>query len=518
MDIKPHAHRSRFSHCTLDEVRCALISPHGVETILRPKTFEVLRLLLQNPGRVVGRQEILDAVWPGGFVTEANINQCVMELRRAMGDVGTALLRTVPRRGYLLESAVIPEAPPPPAILPPRADDCPSIAVLPFRQEHSDAQEGYFADGIIEGIVHALSGLDQIFVVSRGSALAFAQVSVDPRLAGRELGVRYVLYGGVRRAGGRLRITTELTDTERGIILRHDHYEGDGGDLFALQDRISEQVVATIAPEVRAQELARALSKAPTNITAYDLVLRALDKLSRMDREGMDRARVLLCQAMAADPDSALPPRYLAWWHCMRVSQRWAEDPQAEAEAAARHADAALERDRGDAHALGLRAFLLAFMDHELTTARRMLDRAVAARPSAAMVWSWGAAVRVWQGDTAEAVAWAERGLRLAPFDPFTFFHEHILAMAHLAAGDFARALAAARSSHDANPRHVPNYGPLIASLVALGRMEEAREVARQLRLLEPGFTLRGFNLRTPLRGAVRELFVTRMRQAGVPD
>jgi tetratricopeptide (TPR) repeat protein len=330
--------------------------------------------------------------------------------------------------------------------------------------------------------------------------------------------VRYVLYGGVRRAGGRLRITTELTDAERGTILRNDRYDGEGNDLFELQDRIAEQVVAAIAPQIRAQELARALRKQPATIGAYDLVLRALDEIRRMDRVAMGRARALLEQAIAADPDSALPHSYTAWWHSLRIAQGWAEDVDAESEAAGRFAEAALERDRGDAYALALRGFLRGYIDRDFATARRMLDQAVATSPSSAMAWSWGGALRCWLDEGAEAVRWAERALRLAPFDAFTFLHEHIVAQAHYTAGGFDRAVAFARASLDANPRHLANWRTLVASLVALDRIDEARSVAARLSGMEPGFTLGGFARRTPLQGAMRDLFIARLREAGLPD
>jgi len=520
MEIQATGRRIRFGHCTLDEGRGLLTAPDGAKTVLRPKTFELLKLMLQNAGSVVARSEILDSVWPGVYVSDDSITQCVGELRRAMGAGGSVLLRTMPRRGYLLEAEVITEQrlTPTPGMLLPRSDDRPSIAVLPFRQDHRDPDDAYFADGIIEGIVHVLAGIDGLFVVSRGSALAFAQISLDPRVAGRELGVRYVLYGGVRRSDGRLRVSTELTEAASGTILHADRHESEAEELFALQDRIADQVVATIAPQLRRHELGRSLRKPPANLTAYDLVLRALDEMRRMDHAALDRAGDLLEQAMQADPESALPHSYAAWWHSLRIAQGWAPDAIAEAEAARRLAEAALLRDRHDAFALALRGFLLGYTDHEFETARRMLDQAVFISPSCAIAWTWGAAMRCWLDEGPEAVKWAERALRLAPFDDFTFLHKHILAQAHYTNGAFALAEACARASLAANPQHLPNWRTLIATLVALERPLEAREVAARLREREPGFTVAGFLARTPLQGTIRDLFVERLRVAGLPN
>ena len=508
-----------FGSFTVDMTRGSL-SDGAQEVVLRPKTAAVLAHLLGHAGEVVSREALLDAVWAGLAVTDDSVTQCVSEIRQALGEAGPGLLQTLPRRGYLLTAEVITEPAPAPAlsIFSPRSNELPSIAVLPFRQDHRDPDDAYFADGIIEGIVHVLSGVDGLFVVSRGSALAFAQRSLDHRAAGRDLGVRYVLYGGVRRSGGRLRVSTELIEAASGIILRVDRHESEIDELFALQDRIADQVVAAIAPQVRQHELGRSLRKAPANLTAYDLVLRALDEIRRMDHAALDRARDLLEQAMRADPDSAMPHSYTAWLHSLRIAQGWAANSTAEAEAAGRLADAALLRDRHDAFALALRGFLLGYTDHEFATARRMLDQAVSVSPSCALAWSWGAGLRCWLDEGPEAVKWAERALRLAPLDDFTFLHEHMLAQAHYTNGAFVCAEASARASLASNPQHLANWRTLIATLVALKRPCEAREIATQMRKREPGFTLGGFLLRTPLQGAMRDLFIERLHSAGLPE
>jgi len=307
----PVAGRIRFGACVLDEGRGVLCAPDGAESVLRPKTLDLLRLLLRNPGRIVARQEILDAVWPNLFVTDDSITQCVVEIRKAMGGGGAEMLKTVPRRGYLLQAEVESDAPPEASrsLLP---EDRPSIAVLPFRKDGADPQEAYFADGVVEGIVHVLSGLERIVVISRGSALAVAETTVDPREVGRKLGVRYVLYGGVRRAGDKLRITTELSEAETGAVLRSDRYDGETADLFALQDRIAENAAATLVPELRERELGRALRKPSGSLTAYDLVLRALDQARRVEPEANAAARALLQEALRLDPGSAMARSNLA--------------------------------------------------------------------------------------------------------------------------------------------------------------------------------------------------------------
>ncbi len=519
MEIKASTRKVQFGTCALDEGRGVLIAPGGAETTLRPKTLDLLRLMLRNPGRVVAREAILDAVWPGLFVTDDSITQCVVELRRAMGSAGASLLRTVPRRGYLLDAEVAEIAPVrAEPMLTPRSDDRPSIAVLPFRKGNADPEEAYFQDGIIEGIVHVLSGLDGLFVISRGSALAFAQVTTDARAAARELGVRYVLYGGVRRAGSRLRITTELTDAGTGVVLRADRYDDDSANLFALQDRIAEAVASSVLPQLRAQELSRALRKAPNSLNAYDLVLRALDQLQRLNPDAFANARLLLDRAIAADPDYAAARSYSAWWHMLRIGQGWSGDVAADHDAADRDAAAALDRDRHDALGLAIRGAVLGYVRRDFAAGRAMLDRAVGLSPSCALGWAYGAGLRCWQDEGAEALIWAERGLRLAPLDPFTFLHEHMVAQAHYTLGNHDQAVAWAQRSAASNRVHAPNLRTLTASLVASGRMEEAAAAARLLLSAEPDFRLAAFAARTPLPGPMRDAFVERLRLAGLPE
>jgi len=521
MQVVSGGRKIRFGYCTLDDGRGVLLAPNGTETLLRPKTLELLRLFLRNPGRVVGRSEILDAVWPGLFVSDDSITQCVVELRRAMGEVGTALLRTVPRRGYLLQAPVMVEEDQPVsalALLPPVQDDIPSIAVLPFRKFQHDPENAYFADGIVEGIVHVLSGLDRLRVISRGSALALAERTVDPREIGRELGVRYVLYGGVQRAGDRLRISTELSESETGNIIRTDRHDGDMSDLFALQDRIAEQAVATITPTVREHELQRALRKPPANLTAYDLVLRALDRFHRLDRESFDQAREVFQQAIIADPSSALAYGYLSWWHALRLAQGWSSDVEFDRASAAKAGLAAVERDPNDALALAAHGYELGYGQRDFAAAEVHLNRAVAISPSCALAWCFGAAIRCWTDRGPEAVEWGERAIRLAPHDNFAFLYEHILSQAYYTAGNLDAAISWGQRSAVANPRHAANLRTIVASLVGAGRAHETPILVQRIMDIEPNMSLEAFLRRTPLQGTLRDQFAHRLRLAGLPD
>jgi adenylate cyclase len=272
---------------------------------------------------------------PGGIVVSGAIAEQISgEAGVSVVDFGELHLRnlTRPVKAFGLR---IERSPRPMADNPLKAEGRPSIVVLPFRNL-ANQDDAYFAEGIVDEIIHALSALKELFVISRGSTLGYGSEMIDVRAIGRELGVRYVLYGSVRRSGGRLRIGTELNDTESGNIIYSDRYEGELSELFALQEQISARVVTTIAPHVREWERARALRKHPQNLTAYDLVLQALSHLYCMDYDSFSRARGLLQQAVTHDPNYAPAYSYLAYWYMFRVGQGWSTDVAADGSEASR--------------------------------------------------------------------------------------------------------------------------------------------------------------------------------------
>lgn len=393
----------------------------------------------------------------------------------------------------------------------------PSIAVLPFRMRLPDPEEMYFADGIVDDIIHGLAALKELFIVSRGSTLGYGGSTIDVRKVGRELGVRYVLYGSVRRSGGRLRIATELSDAETGAVIRSDHYEGDLADLFALQDRIATSVVKTIAPHVHERELMRAMRKHPQNMTAYDLVLQALDVLYRMDYDSFSKARGLLQQAISHDPNYTPAHSYIALWYIFRVGEIGSPDVDADGAAAVAHASEAIERGGNDAFALAIYGHVQSFLLRDYAKAAAFLDRAIEAGPSSAMAWSMASATSGYIGDGPAAVQRGEQGVRLSPLDARTFWHEGLLAQAHYVNGDYERALEWGRSAVGRNASIRFNLRTLIATLVALEQNEEAAGLARQLLRVQPDFRLGPYAKRCPFQGMALEAWLARLSSAGLP-
>jgi adenylate cyclase len=456
---------------------------------------------------------------PGGIVLSASVVDGLGgDLIVPLTDLGELFLKNLKRpvRAFSVRT----DKPVGKAARPsPTVDSRPSIAVVPFERYANDEGATYFAGGIVDDIVGALAGLKELFVISRASTLAYRSSPVDIKSVGRDLSVRYVLSGSVHRAGQALRISTELSETETGSILWAERHNGHISELFELQDRISMRVVATIAPHVRERELQRALRKHPDNMDAYDLVLQGMDLIYRMDYDAFSRGRGLLQHAIATDPTYAPAYAYAAQWHTIRVAQGWTSDPQADCEEAARLAAAAIVHDKYDASALAIYGHARSFLLKDYHVGQSFLDRALVASPNNALAWNLSSCTHSYLGNGATAVAHAEHSLRLSPLDPFDFFYLHNLGMAHYTNGSYEEAAECGLRALRRNGRHCANMRVLTASLMALGRTEEARETARTLLSVQPGFRLSNYAPVCPFSHPDRRtLFVVRLRQAGLPN
>ncbi len=397
-------------------------------------------------------------------------------------------------------------------------DGRPSIAVLPFRTRPGAEEDAYFAEGVIEGILQVLVGIETLFVIARGSTQAYAGKVADPQEIGARLGVRYVLSGRADRAGSRLRITTELVDALTGALVRADRHDGALTDLFEMQDRIATDIVAAIAPAVRDAELSRALQKHPDSMTAHDHLLRALALCYRTDRESFDLARGCFQQAMAESPGWAAPRAHGALWHLIRVSQGWTADPDGDIREAGLLAASAAERDPSNALALALQGHSRSFARQAHDEAAELLRRALRAGPNMPLVRALASFNAGYRGDWRDGVAQAEQALRLSPLDPFAYFFENAVAQSLAIGGDHAGAVAWGRRAFAGNPGFVSNLRTLIVACVGYGDLEAARLLAARLLAVDPGFNLTHFASRTPLSGRVLADFVARLRAAGLPD
>lgn len=394
----------------------------------------------------------------------------------------------------------------------------PSIAVLPFREYDAPGDDRYFAEGIVEDVVGALASLPDLFVISRSSTLTFRGMNADVRAVGEQLGVQYVLSGSVRRAAQRIRTLAELCDTETGGILWTDSVEGSVNDVFALQDRLSERIVTTIAPQVRQAELRRALRKRPENLDAYDFVLRGLDLLYRLRRDEFEGAREMFQRAIELDPAYAAPYALSALWYSIRVGQGWTENRAEDFAAVNQLASAAMERDPFDARALALCGHVKAFLFRDYEMALSLFQRATAASPNSSDAWLWSSPTHAYVGEGAEAARRAERALRLSPLDPHIFLNHTALTLAHYTSGDFDGAVTWGRAATGENPRYTAALRLLAASLAASGRIDEARAVGQLLLAQEPTFHVDAFCQTHPYKDpGRRERLASDLRAAGLP-
>jgi tetratricopeptide (TPR) repeat protein len=315
-----------------------------------------------------------------------------------------------------------------------------------------------------------------------------------------------------------LRITAELADVQSGSVIWADRYDGRISELFDFQARIATRIVWSIAPHVREAELSRALRKRPESMNAYDLVLQAIDLIYRMNFDDFSRARPLLQKAIEADDSYAAAYCYSALWHIHNIAQGWTNDQEADSLEADQLAAAAVDRDPADGFALAVRAHTKSFLFREYDTAMGIFQRALAAAPSHAMVWSLCSGTYSYMGDGRSAVEHAERGLRLSPLDTQAFFYLMFLGAAHYVNRTYEEAVIWCRKSLGLNPGLCATLRVLIVSLVGLDQIEDARRAAGMLRQVQPRFRVSTFARLCPYRGEFGVEFLARLRQAGLPE
>jgi len=401
-----------------------------------------------------------------------------------------------------------------------RVPEEPSIAVLPFRNLGPGSASDYFSDGIVEDIVVSLGGLPDLFVISRGSTLAFRGKALGPREVGHILGVRYIVGGSIRRSGKRLRVSCELCDAESGRNIWSDRMQVVLGDIFDLQDELVEHFVSHIAPHIRETELRRALRKRPDTLTAYDYTLQALDLLYPIEQKNFWQARVLLANAIEKEPKFAMPHAWLARWHNHRVGLGWSSAPASDSHEALRFASRAIELDRRNGLALAVCGHIKSFLFHDYDSALYDFDRALTVSPSGSLGWALSSATLSYLGLSTEAIRRAERALRLSPVDHGLFYYHSVLSLAHYSAGKYQEAVTWGRIAIGENPNYTSNLRYLAAAFAASNKQAEARKLTEVLKTLDPTLTLSSYGIaRNPFRDPhQRNLHLEHLRQAGLQD
>lgn len=459
---------------------------HGEEpTALGKRAVALLSALLDAAGGPVGKDTLITAAWPGQAVEDSNLTVQITAIRRTLGaGGGTEWIETLPRRGYRYVGPPINGDEGSLSTLP--MPDQPSIAVMPFTNLTGDAVQNYFIDGMVDDIITGLSRINWLFVIARNSTLIYRDRQVDVRTIGRDLGVRYALEGSVRSDGHRLRVACQLIDTSSGAHVWADRFDRASDDVFALQDDIAISVVGALAPSVRRAEFERVKRKRPESFDAYDLVLRAQPDVDSGMPARVRDGLVLLERALTLEPAYGIAHANAAMCHhCLYLRGGLHEDNRL---ASVKFARSALLHGADDAAALTLAGFSLGMDGHDRAAAFTALEAALVVSPSSALTYILGAVILGWAGEAERAIEWSECGVRLSPFDPWTFAAFDAQAMSYFVRGRYEEACRAAYRSVRANPAHSITYVQLAAALVKVGRIEEAKVAAARVLELHPSF------------------------------
>jgi TolB-like protein/class 3 adenylate cyclase/tetratricopeptide (TPR) repeat protein len=443
---------------------------------------------------VAARLESISA--PGGICVSSQ----VQENARGKGDIlfedlGQQQLKNIAQSVHVycvkLDTNWAPEVQRPP--LPSK----PSIAVLPFQNMSGDPEQEYFADGVVEEIITAMSRMRWLFVIARNSSFTYKGRAVDVKQVGRELGVRYVLEGSVRRAANRVRITGQLIDAGTGAHLWADRFEGSLDDVFSLQDQITMNVVGAIAPKLEQAEIERAKRKPTDSLDAYDYFLRGMATLHQGSKDANDEALRLFYKAIELDREFASAHGMAAYCYAWRKSNGWMVDQERETAEAVRLAFRATVLGKDDAVALCWGGFALARAAGDLDNGIAFLDRAIEINPNLAAAWGFSGRARVYRGEHKIAIEHLARAMRLSPLDWETYGFQGSTAYAHLFAGRYDEASIWAEKAIRENPNFLPVCIIAAASNALAGRMNEAKIALERLRRIDP--SLRTSNLKNAL-------------------
>jgi TolB-like protein/Flp pilus assembly protein TadD len=456
---------------------------------------------------------------PGEICVSATVREHVADrLPIGFANLGEHSVKNIARpvHVYRIETRVepstaAPDAEPASLALP----DRPSIAALPFTNMSGDVEQDYFADGMVEDILTGLARIKWLFVIARNSSFVYKGKSVDVKQAGRELGVRYVLEGSVRKSSNRVRVTGQLIEAETGRHVWAERYDRTLDDIFAIQDELTMSVLAAIEPSLRQAEIERVKRKRPENLDAYDLLLQALPHVYTAMPDGAARALTLLESALQKEPDYGQAHGLAAWAHEILFARGGGHEENRRG--AIRHAHAAIAHGRDDAIALSLGGFVMGLVAHDRDAARQAFEAALALSPSCALAYLLGSVVLVFAGDPDRGIEWGERALRLSPFDPMRYGMLFAISLGQLARGEDEAAAETAHKTFQANPYWSTAHFILAATHAKLGRLDAAKAAAQRVLELQPGFTISGTCAAFDIHPSVAKPLSEALGLAGLP-
>ena len=398
--------------------------------------------------------------------------------------------------------------------------DKPSIAVLPFTNMSGDPDQEYFVDGLIEDIITALSRFKSLFVIARNSSFTYKGKAVDVRQVGRELGVRYVLEGSIRKVGGQVRITGQLLDATTGAHVWAERYEGALQDVFDLQDRVTHDIVVALDLSISTAEITRTLRKPTSDLTASDCYYRAVLALRRYTQQSVDEAEALFARAAEADSEFSTAYGMATWCHIGRKAQGWPHDPRTAAAEVRRLAALAWDADKDDAFAIGVAGYALAYVCEDVDTGHTWLERALWNNANVAHVWTFAGTVKGFLGLREEAAEYAERAIRLSPRDPAIVMPRNIVAQYHYWSGRYEQAVELALKNLHEHPRNVVTLRIAAAALALNGDLDQAKIIMARLREADPTLTPANLHSRMgPYRSdELPRRLLAGLRLAGLPE
>jgi TolB-like protein len=457
---------------------------------------------------------------PGGIcISEAAYHQVRDKLDATIEDAGEQQLKNIARpvRTYRVRLDRSPAQAKPALPLP----DKPSIAVLPFQNMSGDPEQEYFADGVVEDIITALSRFKQLFVIDRNSSFTYKGRPVDVKQVGRELGVRYVLEGSVRKSADRVRITSQLIDATKGAHLWADRFDSKINieDIFDLQDRVTQSVVGQIAPKIDQAEIERSKRRPTENLEAYDYLLRAKAIIFKQTKEALNEVLQLCHHAIQLDPSFASAYGVVAWCITLQRANGFTTDRERDAAEVQKAIGHAVDFGADDPLVLAWSSFALGYVVHDLDGAAALIDRAVSLNSNSANVWAVSAWIKVWLGQPEIAIDHAARAMRLSPFDPMYGGWHTATAFAHFMAGRYEEAVVWAERARQSAPNLMTATRIAAASYAFIGRIEEAKKLMARIRSGDPTLRVSTIKDRVPLRRP-EDLarYEEGMRKAGLPE
>jgi TolB-like protein len=455
---------------------------------------------------------------PGGVCIAANVNEAVSgKIDLTVEDLGECQLKNIARpvRAYILRNGSGKQPRTASLSLP----DKPSIAVLAFENLSGEPEQEYFADGIVEEIITALSRIKWLFVIARNSSFAYKGRKIDVKQIGRELGVRYVLEGSVRKSGNRVRINGQLIDASTGMQIWADRFDGELADIFDLQDQVTMRVVGEISPKLEAAEIERARRKPTNNLDAYQCYMRGMAAFYRLSADGNRVALVHFYRASDIDPNFASAFAMAARTYAQRKAFGWPQARTDEAAEVERLARLAASLGKDDAVALTMAGIALAYSVGDLDSGDSLINRALTLNPNLASAWFFSGWAKVWLGESTTALDRLSRAMRLSPQDPNMFNMHAATAGAHFIAGNYEQAMSSAAAAVENQPNYVLANTLLAASAAHCGHMAVAGSALSRLLQLEPDLRLAKINDLFPARRSedVARL-VEGLRKAGLPN